>query len=66
MLSYIFEDADIIFNKTKYSSFMYNIFKGTYWLRFSSQLQHDASTKDLLQRTSSSSEVVSLEIANLG
>jgi hypothetical protein len=45
---------------------MYNIFKETYWLRFSSQLQHDASTKDLLQRTSSSSEVVSLEIANLG
>jgi hypothetical protein len=57
---------DIIFNKTKYSSFMHTIFKGTYWLRFSSQLQHDASTKELLQWTSSSLEVASLDNANLG
>jgi hypothetical protein len=42
------------------------IFRGTYWLRFWSQLQHDEKTRELLRRTSSPLDIVALEIANLG
>ena len=38
---------DIIFNKTKYSSFIQAIFRGTYWLRLWVHLQHKDMTKVL-------------------
>jgi hypothetical protein len=36
---------DIVFNKTKYTSFIQALFRGTYWLRFWSQLQPNDDTK---------------------
>ena len=58
--------SDIIFNKTKYSSFIHAIFSGTYWLRLWVHLQHEDMTKVLFRRTSLALETVALEIANPG
>jgi hypothetical protein len=57
---------DIIFNKSKYSSFMQATFRGTYCLRFWAQLQHDNTKKDFLRRMSSDIEVIVLQMANMG
>jgi hypothetical protein len=56
----------IIFNKTKYSSFMQVTFRGTYWLVFWAQLQHDNTTKDLLRWMSSDIEGTALQMVNMG
>ena len=57
---------DIIFNKTKYSSFIQAIFRGIYWLRLWMHLQHEDMMKVLFRRTSLTLETVALEIANRG
>ena len=57
---------DIIFNKTKYSSFMQTVFRGTYWLRLWAQLQHKYMIKVMFRKASLALEVVALEIANHG
>jgi hypothetical protein len=54
---------DIVFNKTKYTSFMQALFRGTYWLRFWSQLQPEDDTKE---KASLMLEVIALEHANHG
>ena len=57
---------DIVFNKTKYSSFMQTTFRVTYWLRLWAQLQHKDTIKVMFRRASLALEVVALEIANYG
>jgi hypothetical protein len=57
---------DIIFNNTKYSSFMQATFRGTYWLCFWTQLQLDNTTLDFLRRMSSDIEIIALQMANMG
>jgi len=57
---------DIIFNKTKYSSFMQAVFRGTYWLRLWAQLQHKDTIKVMFRKASLVLEVVAWEIANHG
>ena len=57
---------DIIFNKTKYSSFIQAVFKGTYWLHLWAQLQHKDMIKVLFRKASLALEAVALEIANHG
>jgi len=57
---------DIIFNKTKYSSFMQAVFRGTYWLRLWEQLQHKDAIKMMFRRASLALEVIAVEIANHG
>jgi hypothetical protein len=42
------------------------IFRGAYWLRFWTQLQHKAQAKDTLIAMSRKLEVVALQIANRG
>ena len=56
--------TDIIFKKTKYSSFMQTVFRGAYWLRLWAQLQHKDMIKVMFRKTSLALEVVALEIAN--
>jgi hypothetical protein len=58
--------SDMIFNKTKYNSFLQALFRGTYWLRFWSQLQLDDNTKEMFRKASSMLEVTALEQANHG
>ena len=58
--------SDIIFNKTKYSSFIQAIFRGSYWLRLWVHLQHEDMTNVLFRRMSLALETVALEIANRG
>ena len=58
--------TDIIFNKTKYSSFMQDVFKGTYWLHLWAQLQHKDMINVMFRKASLALEVVALEIANHG
>ena len=53
---------DIIFDNVKHSFFMHVIFKGTYWLRFWSMLQHKETTKDLFMKVGTSLEIIALEI----
>ena len=38
------------------------IFRGTYWLRFWSMLQHKETTKDLFIKVSTSLEMIGLEV----
>ena len=57
---------NIIFNKTKYPSFIQAILWGTYWLRLWVHLQHEDMTKVLFWRTSLALETAALEIANRG
>ena len=57
---------DIIFNKTKYSSFMQAIFKGTYWLCLWAQLQRKNMINVLFREASLAFETVALEIDNHG
>ena len=42
------------------------LFRGTYWLRFWSQLQSDDDTKEMFRKASSMLEVIALEQANRG
>ena len=58
--------TDIIFNKTKYSSFMQAVFREVYWLRLWAQLEHKDMIKVMFRKTSLALEVVALEIANYG
>ena len=55
---------DIIFNKTKCSSFIQAIFRRAYWLRLWVHLQHKDMTKVLFRRMSLTLETVALEIAD--
>jgi hypothetical protein len=57
---------DVVFNKTKYTSFMQALFRGTYWMRFWSQLQCDDDTKEMFRKASSMLEVIVLEQVNHG
>jgi len=56
---------DIIFNKTKYSSFI-RYFQETYWLRLWVHLQHEDMTNVLFRRMSLDLETVAMKIANRG
>ena len=53
---------DIIFKKTKYSSFMQAVFKGIYWLCLWVQLQRKNMIKVLFREASLALEAVALEI----
>ena len=57
---------DIIFKKTKYSSFMQAVFRGIYWLRLWAQLQRKDMIKVLFRKASLALEAVALEITNHG
>ena len=57
---------DIIFKKIKVKSTLQVIFRGTYWLRFWSQLQRDEQTKNTLSSLSKNVEMIALELANGG
>jgi hypothetical protein len=57
---------DIVFKKTKFNSILQVIFRGAYWLRFWTQLQHKEQAKDTLIAMSRKLEVVALQIINRG
>ena len=57
---------DVIFNKIKVNSILQVIFRGTYWLRFWSQLQRDEQAKNTLSSLRKNIEMIALELANGG
>jgi hypothetical protein len=57
---------DIIFNNTKYSSFMQATFMKNYWLCFWVWLQHGSTTKDFIRWMSSYIEAIALQMTNMG
>ena len=57
---------DVIFKNIRYISFMQALFRGTYWMRFWSQLQHNDGIKELFRQASMQLEVVAMEQANNG
>jgi hypothetical protein len=57
---------DIVFTKTRHSSFLQAIFKDTYWIHFWAQRQRREGTKELFHQASSSLEIIALELANHG
>ena len=56
----------LFFNKIKVDSILHVIFRGTYWLRFWSQLQRDEQAKNTLSSLRKNIEMIALELANGG
>ena len=57
---------DIVFNRTNFNSTIQVIFRGTYWLRFWTQLQRNEQARNTLSSLSTKIEMVALEHAQGG
>jgi len=56
----------LFFNKIKVNSILQFIFRGTYWLRFWTQLPRDEQAKNTLSLMSKNIEMIALELSNGG